>query len=288
VSDTVVVTGVGGPAGRAAAAWLSAQGLDVVGTDAREIEAAAGSFRLLPSAADPTFEKALLDLVSGVKASLLVPTVTEELPIAARMREALAALRCEVAISPPGAVEIANDKLRTARELFRLDLSHPITFGSSTPREVIGRSLGFPILAKPRFGRGGRGVKILRSVADLSRDEAQEMIFQEFIPGEEYDANLYVARSGAVLAAVMLRKTLLKGGVVGNALEVERAYQPAVRMLCLQVARELRLEGPLDMDVRLRSDGSPVLLEVNARIGANVLAAPEVLEALLIDRRFRR
>jgi nucleoside-diphosphate-sugar epimerase len=69
VPDTVVVTGVGGPAGRAAAAWLSFHGFDVVGTDAREVETATGSFRLVPSAVDPAFEKALLDLVSGVKAS---------------------------------------------------------------------------------------------------------------------------------------------------------------------------------------------------------------------------
>ena len=34
------------------------------------------------------------------------------------------------------------------------------------------------------------------------------------------------------------------------------------------------------MDIRLGSDGSPAVLEVNARIGANVLSAREVLDAL--------
>jgi len=39
------------------------------------------------------------------------------------------------------------------------------------------------------------------------------------------------------------------------------------------------------MDIRLRNDGTPVLLEINARIGGNVLSAPEILGCLI--RRWR-
>jgi hypothetical protein len=34
------------------------------------------------------------------------------------------------------------------------------------------------------------------------------------------------------------------------------------------------------MDIRLSADGNPAVLEVNARLGANVLSASEVLDAL--------
>jgi carbamoyl-phosphate synthase large subunit len=37
----------------------------------------------------------------------------------------------------------------------------------------------------------------------------------------------------------------------------------------------------LDIDIRRRSDGIPVVLEINARFGANIRYAPEVLEAVL-------
>lgn len=288
MSEVVVVTGVGGPAGRAAVTWLGARRIAVVGTDLREVEAPVRAFHRVPAAGDPAFERALLDVVTRERASLLVPTVTEELPIAARMREALAARGCAVAVSSPDAVAIANDKLRTAEELGRRGLSVPITFCASARREEIALALGFPLLSKPRFGRGGRGVRLYQSAAQLAAAAPDEVVYQEFIPGDEYDANLYVAGDGSVPAAVVLRKTCLRDGLVGNALGVERTGHEGVRDLGVRVARALGLVGPLDMDVRLRRDGSPALLEVNARIGANVLSAPEVMEALLREWRSTR
>jgi carbamoyl-phosphate synthase large subunit len=52
--------------------------------------------------------------------------------------------------------------------------------------------------------------------------------------------------------------------------------------------RSLDLVGPVDIDVRRRADGRPVVLEVNARFGANSAWAPEVLDAVLADSRVRR
>ena len=45
----------------------------------------------------------------------------------------------------------------------------------------------------------------------------------------------------------------------------------------------VRLQGPLDVDIRRRADGTPVVLEVNARFGANSAHAPEILTALLTN-----
>jgi biotin carboxylase len=112
-----------------------------------------------------------------------------------------------------------------------------------------------------------------------------EVVWQEFLPGEEYDVNLFLERDQRASAAVVLRKTGLKDGIVGNALGVERAERPDVGALAVAAARALGLEGPLDLDVRCRADGAPAVLEANARLGANVLSAREVLDAL--DDAFR-
>jgi len=48
------------------------------------------------------------------------------------------------------------------------------------------------------------------------------------------------------------------------------------------------MEGPLDFDIRFRKDGTPVLLEINARVGGNVLYAREVLDSLIISWEKRR
>jgi carbamoyl-phosphate synthase large subunit len=278
--ETILITGVGGPAGRAGAAFFAARGYRVVGTDLREVASPASVLRAVPAALDPAFVPALLAIAIAEKASLVVPTVTEELPIVARMRAALRERGVALCVSDPPGIDVANDKLRTAQELGRAGLAVPVTFASSTPPAGLSAALGFPLLSKPRFGRGGRGVLVHRNAQDLLRAGPGEVVWQEFLPGEEYDLNLFAERDGSVPTVVVLRKTGLKEGLVGNALGTERVERPDLAELGARAARALRLEGPLDMDIRLSAGGRPAILEVNARLGANVPSAPEVLETL--------
>jgi carbamoylphosphate synthase large subunit len=280
VNSTVLVTGVGGPAGRAGAAYFVGRGYRVVGTDVREVESAATRFRLVPMARDPGYSSALVDLAVDERATLVVPTVSEELPVVARIRPVLRERCVAVAISDPAGADVANDKLLTAQALARAGVAAPATLPGTVSGAEAARMLALPMLSKPRFGRGGRGVLVHRTLADLARVGADEVIWQAFLPGEEYDVNLYLERDGRVPAAVVLRKTGLKDGVVGNATGVERVDRPDLAALAAAAARVLRLEGPLDVDVRIGLDGAPAVLEVNARLGANVLTAREVLDAL--------
>lgn len=280
MSLTALVTGVGGPAGRACATYLAERGYRVVGTDVREVASPATVLHLVPPARDPAFPAALLRLAERTEAQLLVPTVTEELPIVARMRPELRARRIALTVSDAPGIDVAGDKLATAVHLRSSGVSAPATFPGTAPRAEVVRTLGLPLLSKPRFGRGGRGVQVHHAAESLPAPGPEERVFQEFLAGEEFDLNLFVERGGAVAAAVALRKTALKDGLVGNALSVERADRPDVVALGTAAARALGLEGPLDMDIRLGADGKPGVLEVNARLGANVLSAREVLDAL--------
>ncbi len=280
-SDTVLVTGVGGPAGRAATSGLAARGLRVVGTDIREVDSPAAAFRRVPPALDPAYPAALLALVSDERAALLVPTVTEELPLVAALRPQVLARRCALAIGAPAGVQIANDKLRTAEVLAARGVAVPRTRPADVERASLPRALGLPLLSKPRVGRGGRGVRVHRTVDDVMRAPREDVVWQEFAPGDEFDVNLFVEGTGEVAAAAVLRKTALREGLTGNAAGVERTEHAAVLDLAIRAARALELAGPLDVDVRLRRDGTPLVLEINARLGANALSAPEVLEALL-------
>jgi carbamoylphosphate synthase large subunit len=280
VTATVLVTGVGGPAGRAAASYFSGMGYRVVGTDVREVASAATEFRLVPLARDPAYPSALVDLAVAERATLLVPTVTEELPVVSRLRPVLRERKIGAAISEPAGADVANDKLLTARALLEAGVAAPATWPGSMAGPEAALRLAWPLLSKPRFGRGGRGVLVHRTLADLGRVGPDEVVWQAFLPGEEFDVNLFVERDGRVPAAVVLRKTGLREGEVGNATGVERVDRPDLATLAAAAARVLRLEGPLDVDVRVGLDGRPAVLEVNARLGANVLTAREVLDAL--------
>jgi len=279
----VLVTGIGGPAGRSVVKYFKDLAYPVIGTDIRRVDIEVDRFYIVPPASEHTFHRALLDIIKRERPSLFVPTVSEELTTVSRSKGEIEGQGCTVYISNPEAVEIASDKFETARFLYEKGIDVPLTFGESTSKDVIIKRLGFPMLAKPRYGRGARGVTIYWQAEELYNENRKGLVFQEFIQGDEYDVNLFIDRRSTVLASIVLKKTELENGIVGNALKVERVDIDSIARTCVRAARLLHMEGPLDFDIRMRNYSTPVILEINARVGGNVLHSIEVLDSLRIS-----
>ncbi|AQQ14597.1 carbamoyl phosphate synthase-like protein [Corynebacterium glaucum] len=138
-----------------------------------------------------------------------------------------------------------------------------------------------PVVVKPRVSRGGRGVEVVETQDRFTEITDPGLIVQEFAPGEEFCPQLFISPTTGETEVVVLHKTAMKEGRVGNAAAVERATDQAVADLARETASAIGLTGPLDMDIRYTEAGRPVLLEVNARFGANSEHAPEILAAFL-------
>ena len=289
--DRVLVTGAGGPAGRSLLHQLTDRGLAVVALDMAECATAPDvPFYRVPAARDPQFVEVLRRIVHVEAVDLVIPTVTEELVVLA---EGPVDVGAPLVLAPYEAVCAADDKFATARILHAAGVPVPATFGGSDlagddPGWLTARArLGTPWLSKPRSGRGGRGVQVHdepATAADAVRAQRENLLWQEFAPGEEYAPNLYLAAEPADDVVVVLCKTELKHGRHGNAVGVERVDGCAhadAGAVALRAARAIGLRGPVDVDVRRRADGVPVVLEINARFGANSAHAPEVLDRLL-------
>ncbi len=153
---TALVTGVGGPTGRAAATWLWWHDVRVLGADVRAVPSPSWDARRLPAVGDPAYLHALLLLVDEERPTLLLPTASEELPVIARLHDALRELGCSLAMGSPEGVDVAADKLLTAEVLSWAGVPVPRSaHGTASPAELVAR-LGLPVLSKPRVGRGGR------------------------------------------------------------------------------------------------------------------------------------
>jgi carbamoylphosphate synthase large subunit len=289
VKPRVLVTGVGGPAGRALAAQLTERGIPVLGTDIRDLPEVAGvPVVRVPEASDPELVSSLRRLVSAEGINLVIPTVSEELPRLAAFRPGFGP-DVRVIIGSPGAVALADDKLYTAWQLHSAGVPIP-AFG--VPRDFSCAEeamdiLGGPLVIKPRVSRGGRGVVVVRNGGDVDWDGLPGgLIVQEFIPGTEYGPMVFgtPAHNTTPPFAVVVEKTELAQGDVGNAVStrrVEAGEASDVGNVAMAAVRALSLTGPVDVDVRRRADGTPVVLEVNARFGANSQRAPELLDAVL-------
>lgn len=278
-----LVTGVGGPAGDNVANMLLERGHRVVGTDIRPLTLPGIDFHLVPPASAPGFIKAIHSFVSLEQIDLIIPTVSEELPVFAsrwKWKD-----RFPVLISSARSVQIADDKYLTATTLSENGVSVPRFVLPSEVHscEDVARQVGWPCISKPRIGRGGREVtwhseKDWQAISALGDD----YILQEFAAGTDYAPNVYIGPAEKEVV-VVLEKTELKGGIVGNAKQVKRVDAPDVAQLASTAAGAVGLTGPLDIDIRRRSDRTPVVLEINARFGANIRFAPEVLTAVLDD-----
>jgi carbamoyl-phosphate synthase large subunit len=283
MKEKILVTGVGGSAGRATTAFFRQRNFAVVGTDCVNVESEADEFHIVPRGDDPGFAHEFLRLISTEKPTIVIPTVSEELPGVARLKTSIRKCESQIFISDPDVVDLVNDKLTTAIHLRENGVKVPRTVasGGRPVATTIRGEVGYPCIVKPRVGRGGKGVALYRYEAEALRDVRPDVVWQEFMPGEEFDVNLFAYPAGHVRSLAVLQKLTMKQGVIGNAVSVQRVIHRDVAELGIRVAAILALEGPIEMDVRRDGNGVARLLEVNGRVGATVLSAPEILEELL-------
>ena len=107
---------------------------------------------------------------------------------------------------------------------------------------------------------------------------------QTFAGGAEYSPQVYRSPVTGECTVVVLQKTELKQGRVGNAVSTMRVDGPDVSDVvdvAIAAVEAVDLTGPLDLDIRRDQAGTPVVLEINARFGANSAKAPELLGAVL-------
>lgn len=301
MSPTIMITGAGGPAGRTLGRQLAeraADGLpvDVVGVDLTPIEAA--GFREVAAvapAADLAYATTMRDAVARFAPDLIIPTVQDELPQAAALAAILG--RAARPSGPPAPVVtagdqpamIATDKLLTMWALVEAGVPVPIHAPATEFADAAAALdwAGGPVVVKPRVSRGGRGVVLVETPADIDWSGVDaSLIVQGFAGGTEYAPQTYRSPRTGQTRSYVLEKTVLKEGRVGNAADAVRVAdgtRPEIERLAIATVEALGITGPVDMDVRLDAAGNPVVLEVNARFGALSALAPELLSGVLAD-----
>jgi carbamoylphosphate synthase large subunit len=283
-----LVTGVGGPAGAAVARQLSARGHEVVGADMNPAQLAElSAFDVVPAAADPAMLEEIRLMTERYGVQALIPTVQDELPAIAGAVDA-GLFPVPVVIGPQPAVTAAHDKYSTMLRLAAADVPVP-RFRLPSDFAGTGEALqwfGGPLVVKPRVSRGSRGVRVVRQARELDWSEVDDLqILQEFAPGTEYAPMVHLSTVTSAIRVGVVEKTEApncwddSGGL--------RVLRPGevddVERLAVDAALGMGLTGPVDVDVRRLPNGTAVVLEVNARFGANSGHAPQILDGVLAD-----
>lgn len=164
------------------------------------------------------------------------------------------------------------DKYELSLFCSKIGLKVPKTFLVGQTEDY---SFDFPILAKPRFGKGSRGHLILNSQSELDNftdynsenNSSSEYVLQEYLDGHEFGLDI-VNDFKSEYAGVLARKKLaMKRGETFEAItESPKEWV----LLARKLSRELHHQGTIDIDVIL-CNGEKYIIDINHRFGGGYI-----------------
>lgn len=267
--DTVLLTGGGGVAIPTLINRLRKRQYRVVVVDA-DLNApglylADQGYRI-PLARDPLFSDTIRRICRKENVSAIVPLVDEELlPLAN-----LASQENIVLMAPQDHfIALCLDKFLLMKRLTKAGLPVPFTkLLSDREKEV-----AFPVIVKPRTGRGSRGIFVATSPDDLKKynaenhPEPEKTLVQSYIQGPEYTVSVVLWRDGMV-RAVVPKKLIDKRGVTRIAITQRIEI---IDSICKDIQNLLSAYGPFNVQLRIDStDGIPRIFEINPRFSTTI------------------
>ena len=199
------------------------------------------------------------------------------------------------------AIERCVDKSMTSFLLARAGVPTPRAWtieSAEAARALVEREAPRgPLVLKPLFGAQGKGLRLIRSPADLPSSEAVAGVYylQRFVPlaSEQFeDYRLFVVRD-RVVAAMMRRASTWITNVKQGGRPIAIAPDPKMERLALAAASAVgaTIAG---VDIMIGMEGAPTVLEINsmpAWSGLQTVSTCNVAEAIaksLMDELARR
>jgi carbamoyl-phosphate synthase large subunit len=128
----------------------------------------------------------------------------------------------------------------------------------------------FPVIAKPRYGKGSRDIIKVYNEADLKYVAFNfgNTIFQEFLPGVEYTVDVLCDMSEKPILAVPRIRLQTKAGISTKGRIVRDAE---LETTCMNIARDVGIRGPCCIQMKESSEGQLRLIEINSRLGGGTI-----------------
>jgi len=197
---------------------------------------------------------------------------TAELSFYAKNREALErSTGTKVFVNSPAVIELCSDKWLTMCHLSRSGFQIPASIRYPEDAGMLSsfiKSAGFPLIVKPRMGRGSKGVVLVKDKRQLLGNikGKNSLIIQEYLTDEEqeFTVGICINQKGKVISGIALRRYLQDGVSIAA---VSDGYHD-IADYCAGVAGTLGAYGAINIQLRLK-DGKPVIFEINPRFSSS-------------------
>ena len=272
--NSVIVPGAAAPAGVNTIKSLNLANYKgkIIATDSSSLAVGfflATSHEVMPEVCDEEeYKKRLFEVVAKYGVQVLMPSSGFDIYEYSKYRQELQEEYGAVAVvSDPKSLEICRDKALTFETL---DGKFETPFTTRDPNKV----KGFPVIAKPRLGKGSENIFKVDDEKDLayvtSKFEKDTMIFQEYLAGQEYTIDVLCDLDKKPLLAVPRIRLQTRGGIstVGR---IKRDKK--IESECLRIAKHIGIRGPccIQMKEISNEDPTPRLIEINPRMGGGTI-----------------
>lgn len=162
-------------------------------------------------------------------------------------------------VSDKKTMERCRDKMQTFNYLSKkFDLPFTTLDYKKTSR--------FPLIAKPRYGKGSKGIVKIDNEKELKYVQIKKdnLIFQEYLPGTEYTIDVLSDLECEPIIAVPRIRLETKAGIstMGKIVKDEN-----ISDTCKSIAKYLKIRGPCCIQMKESKEGILKIVEVNPRLG---------------------
>ncbi|OIK10937.1 hypothetical protein BIV60_19385 [Bacillus sp. MUM 116] len=213
----------------------------------------------------------LLDIIRAEKIDAIFIASSQELSFYSHYKALLEReTKAKVFTNSVPVLSICSDKWKTINFLKEQNFHYPKTIRYPEDKDKIEAFLketGFPLIAKPRRGKGSEDIHLIQNASHLNQvlSNKTDMILQQFLPDDqqEFTVGICCSINGNVLSSIALKRHL-QDGITVTAISDD--YKD-ITDYCERVAETLKPYGPCNFQLRLWN-GKAYIFEINPRFSS--------------------
>ena len=220
-----------------------------------------------PFSNDEMFMPWLFDVCKQEKIDIILTGVEEIIDsLAAHIREIKEKTNAIFVSGNEFQLLIGRDKLKTCEWLKQNDCEYPM-YSASEDYDGIEKLVsrcGFPLIAKPRKGKGSQGLMNIHDFSELEKMRgAKNYVIEQCIGNEDSEHTIacYCDKYGRFVELIIMKRSL----AFGTTVKAEVVQNDSIRKEAIKICKALSPVGPLNIQMRMHKDGTPVCFELNIR-----------------------
>ena len=235
----------------------------------------ADEYYVTPKITDPDYISRLIEICKKENVKAITTCIDPEIELLAQNRELFIQNGILPLCPDKDTAALCFDKYKMYEYLAENGIKTIQTFDTLENFEHAYQSgkIKFPVFIKPRCGSGSVGISKVENEEELKeklKEAKSEYIIQEYMAGEDFDADVYIDAISNEAVAVFSKKKIETR--IGGASKTISFKDEKLFAFIQNIVKQFKFYGPVDMDF-FYQDGEYYLSEINPRFGGAYLHA---------------